>query len=337
VRHLRALSVMTLGFAALSFLLSCVKVDDPHSHASQLTEKDYPCWEPSSTRLDEVRSKIPSGFIKGIAGDDVYRRLAGLPDVYIDYLIDHYKQGNFQGISERRLSPGDAGEAGHLEGSTFSGGSIVTFYFPTYIYIAPNMTNFALQHEVGHTVERLIKENIKNSRGTSFTEIESSIMGNRSFRSYSRSSPAEAFAELFASYYCSKESNDFVKRSFSEEMYRFMAENFVEPPWQLKETESDDIKLLVIKEESGSYKVYASTSTDVETLSACYHSSGVDEKSCLNDVELSHSRSNRHFYELKRSFSIDDSLYFKAFDGRDELISSREISLKTFGDNVGGD
>ena len=328
MRHLRALSVMTLGFAALSFLLSCVKVDDPHSHASQLTEKDYPCWEPSSTRLDEVRSKIPSGFIKGIAGDDVYRRLAGLPDVYIDYLIDHYKQGNFQGISERRLSPGVGGLAGT---------NYFPSYYPIFIHIAPGATNFALQHEVGHTVERLIKENIKNSGGTSFTEIESSIMGNRSFRSYSRSSPAEAFAELFASYYCSKESNDFVKRSFSEEMYRFMADNFVEPPWQLNETESDDIKLLVIKEESGSYKVYASTSTDVETLSACYHSSGVDEKSCLKDVELSHSRSNRHFYELKRSFSIDDSLYFKAFDGRDELISSREISLENFRETIGVD
>lgn len=328
MRHLRALSVITLSFATLSLLCNCVKLNDPHSHASQLTDRDYPCWEPSSTRLDEVRSKIPSGFIQGFSGDDVYKRLAGMPDVYIDFLIDHYKQGNFQGIFERRLSPGVGGLASM---------SFFPSYYPIFIHIAPGATNFALQHEVGHTIEQLIKSNIKGSGGSSFSEIESSIMGNRSFRSYAQSSPGEAFAELIASYYCSKESNDFVKRSFSEEMYRFMADNFAEPPWQIKENETDAIKLLVLKEESGSYKVFASTSTDVANFSACYQSSGNGEKLCQNDVERSHSKGDRHFYEIKRSFSIDDSLNFKAFDARDELISSREISLENFRDTIGGD
>ncbi len=328
MRYLKALSVIIIGFAELSLLFSCVKLNDPHSHASQLTDRDYPCWVPPNSRLEAVRAKIPSGFIKGFSGDDVYRRLAGMPDVYIDYLIDHYKQGNFRGISERRLSPGVGGLASM---------NYFPSYYPIYIHIAPGMANFALQHEVGHTIEQLIKNNRKGSGGSSFSEIESAIMSNRSFRSYSRSSPQEAFAELIASYYCSKESNDFVKKSFSEEMYRFMADNFAEPPWRIKETDTDDIKLLVLKEESGSYKVYASTSTDVENFSACYQSSGNGEKLCQNDVERSHSKGDRHFYELKRSFSTDDSLYFEAFDARSELFSSREISLKTFGDNVGGD
>lgn len=328
MRHLRALSLITLGFGTLSLLFSCVKPNDPHSHASQLTERDYPCWVPSSSRLEEVRTKIPSGFIKGFSGDDVYKRLAGLPDVYIDYLIDHYKNGSFQGISEQRLSPG-------------VGGLAAINYFPSYhpifIHIAPGFTNFALQHEVGHTVEQLIKNNRKDSGGTSFSEIESAIMRNRSFRSYSRSSPEEAFAELFASYYCSKESNDFVKNSFSDEMYRFMADNFAEPPWQRKDTDTDEIKLLVTEEKEGSYKVYASTSTDVAKLSACYQSPGVSGKLCQKEVERSHSKSDRHFYELNRSFSTEDSLYFEAFNARSELLSSREISLETFGDDVGGD
>lgn len=222
---------------ALSFGIACSQDSEKNgSSVKQLTETDFVCWEPSQLRLEEVKAKIPDSFINGFSNDDVYKRLAGLPDQYLDVLLDYHKDKVFSSISETSLF-------GRLAGRTMlSKQRGDEFWTPTSIQIDRGQTNFSLQHEVGHAVEGFVKKQAKglDNPGSSFAAIEDNIRANNLYRSYARSSDQEAFAELFASFYCSPESNQFVKENFSSEMYDFMEKAFEKAPWQLENSEQSE-------------------------------------------------------------------------------------------------
>lgn len=83
------------------YAFGCSQVGETNaSRVKQLTETDFHCWQPDKGRLNQIKTKIPVGFIKNFKNDDVYARLVGLPDPYLDYLIDYCQQGIFLGISE---------------------------------------------------------------------------------------------------------------------------------------------------------------------------------------------------------------------------------------------
>ena len=86
-KHRLKLSIISTF--CLMFAFGCSQVFEKNtSRVKSLTEIDFECWQPDKLRLDQIKTKIPEDFIKNFKNDDVYERFAGLPDTYLDYLID---------------------------------------------------------------------------------------------------------------------------------------------------------------------------------------------------------------------------------------------------------
>lgn len=327
-------------------LVACAPPQDPHSDLSQLTEMNYTCWDPTPNRLQEVEDKLPQGFLTRFPDKKGLKRLAGLPDPYLDYLIDLYDQGTFRGITYESAGFGAGGV-------TMLGGSRARGMTPLYIKITPGFTNAALQHEVGHAVDSLVKRESGNAG--MFDNIYNSIRKNSLFRSYAKSQPAEGFAELFNSYYCSEKSWNMVKDNFSSEQFAFLEKAFDPPPWkdadqdddgpltsgpvdpgsstpgwpgssggmgtgQAPLPEGDPINVLVVKQPDATYTVYAATPTWISWVNTCTASTG-----CGNRIQPIKRDSSRNFYFVGNGHTFTEALEIKAHNLSGAAVSRRSI------------
>ena len=252
--------------SVLLFFTSCQK-KQAHSHPKYLDGGSYACEEYDTQRINEIKELFPEGYISGYSQEEldeyVYPRLAGIPNVYHNYLIDFYREGRLKGIvgkgftgpsggvmgvtsfvSEPRSS-GSSGRGGMCwfgicmgGGGGSSGGSGPAYMLATEVSTkkyngrGTNPINFALQHEIGHAVMRKVRLDAE-AAGVDYENgiraLYADVRQIPNVRSYAKSQEAEAFAESFANYYCSPESKEFIDRYLRKTSRDFLAAVFAEP------------------------------------------------------------------------------------------------------------
>lgn len=201
-----------------------------------LIEGEYNCFNPPAERLSAVEGRIPSGFISGYAADKMpvlLNRIALIPDRDTGYLFDNFKAGILRGIAPSGGGIfGIAGVTSLSAGTSPAGNSGLV---AREIGTGPNQAGFALQHEIGHAVEILAADYAMPTQYKDFpaalTQLQNELSRRGDVRSYAKSSPNEAWAEAYSNFYCSPESNDFIKSNlpFTHGLLRAV---LVPPIWE---------------------------------------------------------------------------------------------------------
>jgi hypothetical protein len=206
-----------------------------------LIEGEYNCFSPPAERLSAVQGRIPSGFITGYAEGQMpvlLNRIALIPDRDTGYLFDNFKAGILRGIAPSGGGIfGIAGVTSLSAGTSPAGNSGLV---AREIGTGPNQVGFALQHEIGHAVEILAADYAMTTQYKDFpatlTQLQNELSRRGDVRSYAKSSPNEAWAEAYSNFYCSPESNDFIKSNlpFTHGLLRAV---LVPPIWEATPTD----------------------------------------------------------------------------------------------------
>ena len=209
------LSLACLG--ALGLLASC-RGGQEQSEPQYLTSSDYTCATPSAARLADVQNRLPPGFVKGYPSSQmpvVYNRLSLIPDLYLNYLIANFKSGKLRGIYPGWSFFGVVGLTTLSAGTSPDGrpGMVATS-----ITTSSTMAGFALQHEIGHAVEIVAIDSAAKTAAYqdfdgSLSKLYREVLSRPDTRSYAKSSSAEAWAESFASFYCSPDSYAYIQQN----------------------------------------------------------------------------------------------------------------------------
>ena len=221
VRRARSAPVAVL--ALLVAAPGCHKPSASPSAPTYLSSSDYNCATVSNERLAAVKAKVPEGMVKNFSGDQLpiaWNRVALIPDRDLDHLIWTYNQRILEGIFPKTyFTPGVAGLTSLTQSRT-QGGTVGLI--ATSITTAPTMAGFALQHEIGHAVEVRAREAAAKANidfEAKLGALVSELRGHASItRSYARSNESEAWAEAYANYYCSTESQEFIKTNLPTTM-----------------------------------------------------------------------------------------------------------------------
>lgn len=223
---------------AVVFTAASCRSSEENSNTRYLSVKSYKCFEHPSERIEAVRKKLPEGFLSknyGSSFETALNRVAGIPDPYIDHLIDRYKTRKFKGIYPSSLGGSVAGLT-QLQ-SEGPDGSIM---FATSITTTVSDVGFALQHEIGHAIEGVIRQENINQRAwieRNFNTLHLEAKSHPEVRSYAKSNPTETWAEAFANFYCSPESLSFIEGDGANRQYfsrskEFLRKVLLPPLWQ---------------------------------------------------------------------------------------------------------
>lgn len=232
-------NILILCLIMVGWLASCQRQGfyDDSSSLDYLTRGSYECADAGSERLAFVKKNLPSGFVRGFSPEeqeDIYHRLATLPDLHVGYLVKNFQKGIFKGISTQIYwQNGVAGLTTLQRGRTRSG---VNGLVATKVTTAAGSANFALQHEIGHAVEIVVQD--KAVRGSvnyqyGLNQLISELRGvkDADVRSYATSGSSEAWAEAYANYYCSEDSHRFIKDNLPKS-YQFLNSVLEPPSWE---------------------------------------------------------------------------------------------------------
>lgn len=209
---------------ATALLAACGPLPQGESGLDYLTNSNPSCWQPDAERLAAVKERVGNNFVSGYSGNQqtiAEGRLAGIPDPHLDYLKG---LNNFSGI--RPESYGIPGVAGltRLSGGRTPGGKQCLAAIS--VSTSQTAAGFALQHEIGHAVEcfaRIKAEEIGIDFEAELRAMLNEFKGKSNIRSYAKSQDPEAWAEAYANWYCSEESQDFIHKNLSERTRTFLA------------------------------------------------------------------------------------------------------------------
>ena len=184
------------------------------SEVKQLSAKDFACTNLSAAAVQKSTAEIPQNFFTGFDSSDqtlIYQRMAEIPEAYRSYMYEQFRSGIFRGVvSDDSISP--------AVGMTTLAGFDISDMQPRYMQIAsgvfPDAINFSLIHEMGHAVEGFVSQQAQ-AKGLDHERERDSLFSegasNASLRGYARSSPSEYWAESFNNFYCSPDSQAFIK------------------------------------------------------------------------------------------------------------------------------
>lgn len=234
-RFITAPSCLLTTLLVTTVLVGC-RSSQTASAPQYLIDGEYNCFNPPAERLSLVQGRIPSGFITGYAADQMpvlLNRIALIPDRDTGYLFDNFKAGILRGIAPSGGGLfGIAGVTSLSAGTSPAGNSGLV---AREIGTGPNQVGFALQHEIGHAVEILAADYAMKTQYKDFpatlTQLQGELSRRGDVRSYAKSSPNEAWAEAYSNFYCSPESNDFIKSNlpFAHGLLRAV---LVPPIWE---------------------------------------------------------------------------------------------------------
>ena len=250
---------------------------------------------------------LPEGFFRGFASSSRgHKRLAAIPDKYLNHLVELYNngKGKFEGIemmSSEELSNkaksvniiGAGDSFGTIEGLTAT--STDKSRTPVWVAIADGQENFALQHEIGHAVESFVRR-VATEKGLPLEPINAIwnvIANHHSFSDYAQTSSREAFAEMFNSFYCSPESHGFIKKHFDKADYKYMQELFEPPVWEAPVDEA--ITAMILQNSDGSFDIKVSTPKSKSSVESC-----INNKECQTFTPT-RSNSLRNFFILGKA------------------------------------
>ena len=233
----RSLHTKLSGTMAMALLLStaCREDNIDTSHIAYLQDSDLTCHSYPAARISTI-SNLPQGFLTGYQGDQMttaINRLAGIPDRDLNHLVWTFQQKVLHGITPAMLFFGVAGLTSLTWGTTQSGfaGSVATS-----ITTGADQAGFALQHEVGHAVQIVAREAAQKTTYTDFDgelsqmQVEFNSSG-APVRAYAKASVDEGWAEAYASYYCSEDSQNFIATNLPN-TYKFLNAVLAPPPWK---------------------------------------------------------------------------------------------------------
>ena len=196
---------------------SCSKKEAADNHLRYLQESDQQCVPHDAKRMEYI-TNLPSGFLTGFQGNQMEiakNRLAGIPDRDLDHLIWTFSNRRLSGVKPAALFFGVAGLTTLSSGSTKNGfrGMVATS-----ITTGGNQSGFAMQHEVGHAVEIVAREAAQNTEYKNFDQALRDVVAELNskgglIRGYAKSSPGEAWAESYANFYCSPNSQAFIRNN----------------------------------------------------------------------------------------------------------------------------
>jgi len=203
------------------------------SNFAQLTNKTFQCDVLESRRPKSKLATIWSFFGgKNEHKEDVYDILSRLPTEYRYWVFDH----NFLKINIRE-------QGGSIRGvTTLSGTS--RLMRPKAMWVTPRMRNgfHPLMHEIGHAVEDYVA-NTHTEFDSELTALYNWVVPNiegRQMRQYAKTNRTELFAEIFDSYYCSKEAREHMREKMPRTWY--FAKRFLIDP-KLPESSSNTSEL----------------------------------------------------------------------------------------------
>jgi hypothetical protein len=227
----------------LFFSVACEKKSTPvHSDIKYLQNDDIDCAAPSTSRLEEVQGMFPQNFVRGFTGnahDIAMKRLALIPNRDLKHLIWTYDKGVLKGIY-----PAGSGIFGVAGLTTLVGGSTKNGHrgmVAISVTTTMQQVGFALQHEVGHAVEIVAEE--AAAATDQYSNFSAQTLAMRSemvaanarkpglIRSYAMSNAGESWAEAYANFYCSPESNRFIKDNLPK-TYQFLRAVLEPPVWE---------------------------------------------------------------------------------------------------------
>jgi hypothetical protein len=208
------LSGGVIALILLSFLQGCGRPEDAGSDVKYLTPSSYNCATAPAERIAKVRSY--GNFVRGWSGQQMeiaINNVALIPDRDINHLLWTYQSGASSGIHSSFTFFGVAGVTSLRGGTTKNGfrGMIATA-----VTAGTNQVMFALQHEIGHGVKIVAAEAAQNTEYSDFEgsirKVWSELMSKGGMiRGYAKSKPDESWAEAYANFYCSPESNRFIE------------------------------------------------------------------------------------------------------------------------------
>jgi hypothetical protein len=248
---------MMLGMIGL--LAACQGPID--SDLDQASTRPFKCHQYDQAFIDKQLKEADS-FIHNFSGQQlaVLRNdLAGLPSSHIDFLIEANRKKRFGIFSATSL---EYGAAGVTESKGDSLGNSPFVWYPVRIRLLNDTTQirYAAQHEFGHALENKFSSHFKDRAFQREFERRLRSEGdkhksnprlNKYPKSYLRhgSNPEvyynEFWAEVYNSFYCSPEAQDYLKDQTSPQnsfisTYEWMS-TFLEPAhWDRSESEKGD-------------------------------------------------------------------------------------------------
>lgn len=212
-------------------------IHDLHPDSStdyQLTRVDHECKVWPQERLQAVKAKLPEGFLVGFTGElesAQLQAMAGLPDLYIDYLVGVFRSHRF---TITAVNPG------------FQGGVTARLSDrPVSIKVMPTarIIWLTMQHEIGHALEMRFSQVIGPAKGGNFdAELRATANSNEAnpnLNAYPKTYLpgrretyyAEYWGEAFNSFYCSEATNSMLQQQFPD-TYALLRK-YAEPPlWE---------------------------------------------------------------------------------------------------------
>lgn len=219
---------------------ACNKPSDVSEVSGALTEKNPVCVDYSETQYTQLRKELENldffhNFTDAEEGQ-LIKHFNAIPPLYRKIMIDASRSGDFRGFFKEKMSA--------------AGSCLVGRYGCQKISLSSTqkgVIQFSLIHEVGHGMEAQVRKKSGLSRPDFETVLESLLFegrdhnsgphaksGNTRIRSYSFSSVHEFFADSFHNYYCSPESNEFVKK-YLPKNYEFLQAYLEKPVWAVEE------------------------------------------------------------------------------------------------------
>ena len=227
-----------------ALLLACSPTTKTNqSTVRGLTDANYSCADYSQDVMNAVTSRTPSNMPHGFTQDQMsvfYKHYAGIPKAYQDYLAAGFNQGTFAGIFPAQLG-GIYDANGRL--MYVMGLTQWTQNGPQWVEITnqrPGALEFALQHEIGHAMMVGVANTAKGQAADFYNQRNAVYYegaNNPQIRGYAKTNANEYFAEAFANYYCSPESNDFIKYQLPK-TYAFLNSVLEAPVWSDTSTNS---------------------------------------------------------------------------------------------------
>lgn len=216
--------------------LGCNKVASDSEVSGALTEKTPVCSDYSTAQYAQLRNDLANldffhNFNESELGQ-LIKHFHAVPRAYRALMINASKSGDFRGFFKENIAAAGVCFGGRAGCSKISLSSTQR-----------NVIQFSLIHEVGHGMEAQVRRNSGMSRADFETVLESLLLEGREhnagpnartretrIRSYSFSSIHEFWADSFHNYYCSPESNAFIKK-YLPKNYEFLQTVLEAPVW----------------------------------------------------------------------------------------------------------
>lgn len=189
----------------LVFFVSCKRHPTIASSTTQFGDDNFPCKEYAQDEVAAYLSPIPEGLLVDFREKErprALQALTALPRKYLDVVYSARKDNNF---FIKRVGPG---VSSGILGVTCGTYPDVQY---TAIYASETLITSIMLHEIAHVMSGLIsKENpaFKYDLAKAYGE---DLKNDKVSQSYTGTSELEYFAELFDSFYCSRQSYESMK------------------------------------------------------------------------------------------------------------------------------